>query len=64
MESEEWSLHCHCEEGTQVTDAAIHRVSRRAGGFVCSVTSLQWIATGFPLAMTRRGGAALDDNVG
>jgi hypothetical protein len=23
---------CHCEEGTQVTDAAIHRVSEDAGG--------------------------------
>ena len=45
--------HCHCEEGVQVTDAAIHRVSGRAGGFVCSVTGLQWIATGFALAMTK-----------
>ena len=36
---------CHCEEGTQVTDAAIHRVSEDAGGFVCSGTEDQWIAT-------------------
>ncbi|MDC3335968.1 hypothetical protein OAV71_05615 [Opitutales bacterium] len=37
---------CHCEERTQVTDAAIHRVSRKANGFVYSLTGSQWIATG------------------
>ena len=37
---------CHCEEGTQVTDAAIHRISRKANGFVSSLTGSQWIATG------------------
>ena len=37
---------CHCEEETQVTDAAIHRVSGDADGFVCSLTDSQWIATG------------------
>jgi hypothetical protein len=30
-----------------VTDAEIHRVSRDAIGFVCSLPSSQWIATGF-----------------
>ena len=28
-------------------DAAIHRVSADAGGFVSSLTASQWIATGF-----------------
>jgi hypothetical protein len=37
--------HCHCEEGVQVTDAAIHRGSQNAGGFVCSFIEGQWIAT-------------------
>ena len=45
--------HCPCEEGAQVTDAAIHRVSVNAGGFVCSGSEGQWIATGYALAMTR-----------
>ena len=36
-----------------MTDAAIHRVSGDAGGFVCSGNEGQWIATGFALAMTR-----------
>ena len=36
-----------------MTDAAIHRVSRNADGFVCSLTGSQWIATGYALAMTR-----------
>ena len=31
----------------EVIDAAIHRVSADAGGFVCSLTKGQWIATGF-----------------
>ena len=30
-----------------MTDAAIHRVSRDANGFVSSVAGSQWIATGF-----------------
>ena len=33
-------------------DAAIHRGSRNADGFVCSLTGSQWIATGYALAMT------------
>jgi hypothetical protein len=54
---------CHCEEGTQVTDAAIHRVSEDVDGKLRFVTfptftfhpsiftlpyiGSQWIATGF-----------------
>ena len=34
-------------EGNGVTDAAIHRISRDANGFVSSLTGLQWIAAGF-----------------
>ena len=34
-------------------DAAIHRVSGNADGFVCSLSGSQWIATGYALAMTR-----------
>ena len=30
----------------EVSDRAIHRVSRDADGFVCSLTGSQWIATG------------------
>ena len=37
---------CHCEEGTKVTDAAIHRVSHNAVGVVSSLTGSHWIATG------------------
>jgi hypothetical protein len=44
---------CHCEEGAKVTDAAIHRVSGEAYGFVSSFSGSQWIATGFALAMTK-----------
>ena len=35
---------CHCEED-RMDDAAIHRVSEDAGGFVCSGSEDQWIAT-------------------
>ena len=34
-------------------DAAIHRVSGKVDGVVCSGSQGQWIATGFALAMTR-----------
>ncbi len=37
---------CHCEEGTKVTDAAIHRVSHERVRLVSSLTGSQWIATG------------------
>ena len=33
--------------GSGARDAAIHRVSGNAGGFVCSFIASQWIATGF-----------------
>ena len=36
-----------------MTDAAIHRVSGDAYGFVSSFSGSQWIATGYALAMTR-----------
>ena len=39
--------------GNGVRDAAIHRISREAFGFVSSLTGSQWIATGYALAMTR-----------
>ena len=35
-----------------MTDAAIHRISRKANGFVSSLTGSQWIATGIPLVLT------------
>lgn len=38
--------------GNEVTDAAIHRVPRDAYGQCGSVSEDQWIATGYPLAMT------------
>ena len=44
---------CHCEDRTKARDAAIHRVSRNADGFVCSLTGSQWIATGYALAITK-----------
>ena len=34
-------------------EVAIHRGSKDAGGFVCSVSGSLWIATGFALGMTR-----------
>ena len=38
--------------GKEVSDAAIHRVSRDAYGEYGSLTEGQWIATGRALAMT------------
>ena len=53
---------CHCEEGALARDAAIHRVSRDTFGECGSLTSSQWIATGYALAMTRVSEKARDDN--
>jgi hypothetical protein len=36
---------CHCEEGAEARDAAIHRVSDDADGVGGSLTGSQWIAT-------------------
>jgi hypothetical protein len=38
---------CHCEEGAEARDAAIHRVSRELGRLLSSLPCSQWIATGF-----------------
>ena len=43
---------CHREKD-KIGNVAIHRVSEDGGGFVCSGSESQWIATGFALAMTR-----------
>ena len=45
---------CHCVDGKQVTDAAIHRVSRARVRLVSSFTGSQWIATGYAHAMITR----------
>ena len=34
-------------EGSEGSEAAIHRVSEEGGGLLCSVGVDQWIATGF-----------------
>jgi len=47
---------CHCEEGTKVTDAAIHHVMKEAGGYVSSLTGSQWIATGIRPRDDKSGG--------
>ena len=44
---------CHCEEGTQVTDAAIHRVSEDAGGLSLRVVRTSGSPRLKRLAMTR-----------
>ena len=49
------SAKCLSLRGGGQDDAAIHRVSENAGGFVCSGNEGQWIATGYALAMTRIG---------
>jgi hypothetical protein len=36
---------CHCEEGAEARDAAIHRVSDEADGVGGSLTGSQWIAS-------------------
>ncbi len=46
-----WLLSLRGASGAR--DAAIHRVSEDAGGFVCSLAENQWIARGLALAMTR-----------
>ena len=44
---------CHCEEGAQVTDAAIHRVSRDPDGLSLRLLVHSGSPRAYALAMTK-----------
>ena len=55
---------CHCEEGAEARDAAIHRVSGMSGRVWRFVYEGQWIATSYAHAMTRlKKGRLRDEKV-